>query len=87
MGSSGSGGKRFMARYVRKQREEIEVEYAAADTTLSGSITALSGSAATDRLAMLADGRIEEIIMSTQSGDKYRIAINTEGTPYVEIVV
>jgi len=36
---------------------------------------------------MLADGRIEEIIMSTQSGDKYRIAINTEGTPYVEIVV
>jgi hypothetical protein len=86
MGSSGSGGKRFMARYVRKQREEIEVEYAAADTTLSGSITALSGSAATDRLAMLADGRVEEIVMSTQNGNKYRIAIDLQGTPFVELI-
>ena len=76
-----------MARYVRKQREEIEVEYAAADTTLSNNITTLSGSAATDRLAMLTDGRVEQIIISTPNGDKYKLAINTEGTPYIEIVV
>ena len=80
MGSKGAGGKRFTARYVNKIRAEIEAAYQAADSTLSGS-------AAADRLAMLADGRVEEIIMSTQNGDKYRIAINTEGTPYIEIVV
>ena len=80
MGSKGAGGKRFTARYVNKIRAEIEVAYQAADSTLSGS-------AAADRLAMLADGRVEEIIMSTQNGDKYRIAINTEGAPYIEIVV
>ena len=80
MGSKGAGGKRFTARYVNKIRAEIEVAYQAADSTLSGS-------AAVDRLAMLADGRVEEIVMSTQNGNKYRIAINTEGTPYIEIVV
>ena len=79
MGSKGAGGKRFTARYVNKIRAEIEVAYQAADSTLSGS-------AAADRLAMLADGRVEEIIMSTQNGDKYRIAINTEGTPFVELI-
>ena len=41
MGSKGGGGKRFMARYVRRQREEIEVEYAAADVTLQTSINAV----------------------------------------------
>ena len=39
MGSGGGGGKRFMARYVRKQREEIETDYRSADTNLSGDIT------------------------------------------------
>ena len=79
MGSKGAGGKRFTARYVNKIRAEIEAAYQAADSTLSGS-------AAADRLAMLADGRVEQIIMSTQNGNKYRIAINLQGTPFVELI-
>jgi hypothetical protein len=35
---------------------------------------------------MLADGRVEEIVMSTQNGNKYRIAINLQGTPFVELI-
>ena len=79
MGSKGGGGKRFTFRYINKVRAEIEAEYQAADSTLSGS-------AAVDRLAMLADGRVEEIVMSTQNGNKYRIAIDLQGTPFVELI-